>query len=150
MNKQLEIKVNNENKSLCSSCGGNCCKHMPGIVHPDEVVSINDLLDTGKYAIDWWEGDPREDRDDVGQSYYIRPKTKGSEEHLLDGSWGGECVFLTNKGCELSFNERPYDCRMLEPSSGDSCDTVGVEKQEMVVLWMEHNNTILDYIYSND
>ena len=104
---------------MCKLCGGECCQKMAGSYIPKDfnepitVEFIISLLDTGKYAIDWWEGDAK--GNDLEQTYYLRARHKN--ENAICGSWGGVCVNWTNeKGCVLNENERPYQCRKLIPN----------------------------------
>lgn len=140
-----------ENLAICAECGGKCCKRMPGIVLPDDIgeplkEKVMTLLLTGKYAIDWWDGDPRDGDDEYSQAYYIRPKTKGHEKKLLHPAWGGECVFLTDTGCELPFEQRPAECRMLEPVESGECKHHGATKQEFATIWLEHQEMMENII----
>jgi len=85
---------------------------------------------TGQYVIDWWEGDPRpgkdwEDDDYLSRGEYVRPRCNDDCAPLYNaswGSWGGSaCTFLTEDGCSLLSDLRPYQCRMLEPKPNDKC-----------------------------
>jgi Fe-S-cluster containining protein len=144
----LPQKVNFENKELCSKCGGKCCKGMPGICQPEDfgqplTEKIAEALVTQKYAIDWWYGDPRDGKDELDRTYYIRPATKNSQK-MFDPSWGGECIFLTGAGCTLSHDDRPHSCRMLEPKKDEACEYHGVGKRKEVVQWIPYQKNILD------
>lgn len=33
--------------------------------------SVMELLFTGKYAVDWWEGDPRDDEDELDEKAFL-------------------------------------------------------------------------------
>lgn len=121
----MEIK-NNENKELCAKCGGKCCKTYAGAYHPDDFnheltdAWLQDLLE-GNHAypdgkpilvsIDWAEG--VKDGPD-GRGYFLRPRHAGGD--IVDPSWGAECYHLTETGCDLSFDERPWRCKLKEPS----------------------------------
>ena len=53
-----------ENKEMCAKCGGRCCKRMPGANSPKDFGLPNEsllkqALESGNYAIDCWDGDPR-------------------------------------------------------------------------------------------
>ncbi len=125
-----------ENKQLCAECEGRCCKQMPGIYHPDDlrslhVRSIATQLKSGKWALDWWEGEPRE--------YYLRPATK-TGRRIYDPSWGGECIFLTACECELEHDDRPRGCRDLEASAGDHCP--GPDKRDGADWWAKHQRML--------
>jgi hypothetical protein len=120
---------------------------MPGAVHPDDVTQeqVTAMLASGRYAIDWWEGDPREGMDELSQAEYLRPSIKGMEGWRHDPSWGGECVFLTPTGCELSAAERPSECRALQPRQGEPCEYEGlVAKRTVATAWLEHADWLKD------
>jgi Fe-S-cluster containining protein len=132
------------NDKTCSKCEGACCKKMPGILHPKDVLDIGELLRSGDYAVDWWEGDPRKNKDDMEECYFIRPRVKDAET-IFDPSWGGECVFLSENGCRLSFKDRPFGCRNLLPKKNDTgeCrDAAGREKREYAMLWIKYQDEI--------
>jgi len=104
---------------LCKSCGGKCCTHHAGMYIPNDfkeeitVKFIVDKLQSGKFALDWWEGDVM-GKDKYSRTLYLRPRHVG--ERAIEGSWGGVCVnWLEEKGCSLSEQERPYQCRVLIP-----------------------------------
>ncbi len=105
---------NNENKEICTSCGGRCCKRMPGSFFPEDFPAetrrerILAGLRAGLYQLDWWEGDRRE--------YFLRPAITG-DNRMFSPTWGGQCALLTEKGCPLPFNSRPRSCRELVPGT---------------------------------
>ena len=129
------------NKKLCTKCGGQCCKHLPGGLYPEDLKkpfkeSLIELFKSGKYAIDWLEAD--------SPDYFIRPAIKGVTR-LFDPSWGGECVFLTDSGCELLPKYRPYQCRMVEPKPGDGkCVAHAGGKEEIATAWKPYISIILE------
>jgi hypothetical protein len=138
-----------ENKKLCAECGGRCCKTAPGGTFPDDFglpdeASLRRALNSGRYAIDWWEGDvvPDGDRDQV---YFVRPAVAGCEGQRRDPSWGGICTFYAwGKGCELDFSSRPYECRFLEPAS--KCQTHypsgSPSKKASAIAWRPYQNLL--------
>lgn len=113
----------NENTSLCSACGGKCCKQYAGIVSPhdldgDDVSGqVLEMIKGGKYCLDLWDADSR-----LEETFFLRPRHKNSMDSEIDASWGGECVFLTPMGCQLIFEKRPKQCRALEPNPKDPGD----------------------------
>lgn len=140
-----------ENTAICAQCGGKCCQRLPGSCAPEDFAeplfdSLIGVFSSGKYAIDWWEGDPRYDAPDYGDSdyidkgYYVRPAVAGVTD-LFDPSWGGSCTFLTHRGCALPLKKRPYECRMLEPSK-NSCLS-HTSKREMALAWLPYHDVIL-------
>jgi len=124
---------------VCAACGGKCCRVAPGIVYPADLRAITSdeiyrLLQTGRYAIDHWT----EDEDlDWRNTLYLRPRTKNGSMVVPFSEWGGECCFLTDSGCELSFDERPQGCRMLQPGASldDECNLHGYTKEHGKDAW---------------
>lgn len=142
-----------ENASICAKCAGLCCKAYPGSTHPadfDKVTysSLVELLRSGLWAIDWWEGDARENGGRLPRTEYIRPAIKGEEDRIFHGAWGGECVFLTGSGCKLALADRPTTCRTMEPTEERSCiDHSPGEgrnaKQRAALAWLPYRRILL-------
>jgi len=144
-------KKNYLNPKICKECGGACCNFFPGECYPEDfgdplLENLIKAFESGKWAIDWWEGDPRPEEDKLERAYYIRPSLKGVNR-LFDPSWGGECIFLNNDRCILSPEERPKSCRMLEPKpKGEDCihhDGTG-GKREAAIAWLPFTDVILE------
>ena len=154
--------LTNEDAKTCGACGGKCCKGMPGILAPEDVgapdrdvmrARLVEMLSSGRYAIDWWEGDPRRkaergDDDYLGSVDYVRPAVKGYEGQLEHPSWGGECTFLRPDGCSMSFAERPHNCRELVPSAEwarNGCKLTGdLDKRAYVLMWLPYADLLTD------
>lgn len=117
----------------CEKCKGQCCKNYPGLVSPRNIIklypsdaleiSVLKALSSGLFAIDWLDDDRRV------YKFFVRPAVKekyilGKKEKrwkIYDPTWGGECVFLTKKGCKLPFELRPENCKIVEPSDNQRC-----------------------------
>ena len=135
-----------ENEPICKKCGGVCCNRSPGIAHPDDFglpdeTQLIAALKSGLWAIDWWEGDPRDGKDELSRGFYVRPAEKGNEGRLYDGSWGHKgCTFLTPTGCTLPAEKRPQQCQLLEPRGGDApCIGHGEsEKHDYAIAWLPY------------
>ncbi len=117
-------KVNNENIEICKLCGGKCCKGMGCHYSPRDFneVTIDILrreLNKGYVSIDWWEGDVYNNDNGYERVYYLRMRNKNAP--IVDPSWGGECMLLTERGCSLPFDERPMGGRALIPKHNDGC-----------------------------
>ena len=117
-----------DNARLCSECNGQCCQIASGCAfpcdfgltdpaHPDYSKLI-EALNSGNWTIDKWSGDPRVHDVDapITGVHLVRPRQLG-DIGLYDDRWyGGVCVFwVDGKGCKMGSDERPYQCRMLEP-----------------------------------
>lgn len=132
-----------DDKKTCSACGGRCCKTMPGCAYPEDfgqaLEKLDSALASGRWAIDWWEGDPRPGKDEMSKAYFVRPAVKGHEGRIYHGAWGGECTFLGPYGCELASDERPRECRHLEPLPEGVCEMHGdCGKQSAAIAWIPH------------
>ncbi len=127
----LTVLRSSANPSVCSPCGGKCCQTMPGCVFPSDLDSqlrpevvadkVLALLESGRYALDWWEGNPFSDHACSGRAYFLRPAIRGSEGRWTDDSWGGTCTFHSAQGCALEEPQRPLECRALVPSPHGAC-----------------------------
>lgn len=136
-------------------CGGVCCKTLPGAVFPNDIGDITvdrivELLNSG-FQFDYWEGNPTDDEkyDDV-TAFYLRPQTKNSTNKIVDASWGGECIFLTETGCSKLFNDRPTQCRTLVPNKEyqtKGChQPIKYSKRSAAAAWLPYNGIIITAI----
>lgn len=142
---------NNENKLICSKCETSCCKQHPCAVFPEDVkpftlANIVNML-KGNYSINSWDGDVGK-YDELGCVYYIMPKVK-SQKQIVTSSWGGECILLTDKGCKLSWEQRPTGGKLLIPSETrckpDIPDNLS-DKEYACIAWRPHQNLLIEAI----
>lgn len=137
--------------AICVACKGECCKKSAGGYHPDdfELLTVDSLaarFATGQYAIDWWDGDPRDGQEEgegeLDRALYVRPAH--AEEHgLYQPSWGGTCVHLAVGGCRLPLHERPKGCCDLEPCLKGECSGE-YGKRAAAIAWLPHRQLIED------
>ncbi len=100
------------------------------------------------YQFDYWEGNitGKPEHDEI-TAYYLRPQTKKSVGKMVDASWGGECVFLSESGCTKTFEQRPTQCRALKPEENGSCSyTKKYSKIEVIKAWLPYNDVIVKLI----
>lgn len=135
--------------SMCSKCKGFCCKKYSGGFAPDDFKEpitldfLTTLFDTGLYSIDCYEGHIQPLPEDQYNAFFIRPRHKDAT--VIDYSWGGECVLLTDEGCSLSFEERPLQCKSLKPMKNKDSQCVSdISKFEIAKLWIPYNDIILE------
>lgn len=75
-------------------------------------------------------------------AYYLRPAVKDHEGEIKHASWGGACTFFQKgKGCELSYDDRPFQCRDLTPVRDGRKDCysslgIGGMKQYLAAQWI--------------
>jgi Fe-S-cluster containining protein len=113
---------------------------------------IKSALASGRWAIDWWEGDPRSRKQRKGwrrvqQAYYLRPATRSNEGELFDPSRGGRCTFHKDHGCSI-FPSRPSGCRGLAPRPEPErmfhgCRVIHSSKQDAAIAWIPFTETLL-------
>jgi len=130
---------NNENKYLCKNCGGKCCKMYGGSFHPSDFgvcidyTSIKRLLtERDDISIDCLD-DPDDGRIN---GYFLRMRHRNGS--IVDFSWGGACVHLTQNGCDLPFDERPYGCKILVPGKCHDPNESGYDKYKAYDDWKEY------------
>ena len=130
----------------CASCGGACCRRLPGAFHPLQIGPVYErilpLLQAGTCSFDYWEGDPRPDGRQVAQAYYLRPATTAMRGTPVDASWGGACCFLTPTGCSLSPQRRPLGCLAMNP---EVCRG-SWDKRDSAIAWLEYDDVIQECI----
>lgn len=125
---------------LCAKCGGKCCQHHPGIAFPEDfnhdLTEVEKAFQTGKWTMDCWEGDVVEP-EQLSRIYFPRPRSsRESGTFNYPFFTAGTCVYLGEKGCEMTVEQRPKMCRLLVPVPGGPCK--GDEesgKQEAARLW---------------
>ena len=120
-----------ENNEICRKCGGSCCKWIPGAFHPKdfegkdlEQVLLNGFADD-HFVID-----------STDRGIYVMPNVKSGVK------WG-TCIFFTETGCSLSYQDRPHECKMLEPRENDSC--IGhSDKDKCAEAWESYRELLLE------
>ena len=128
--------MSNENKEICTKCGGRCCNTFPGITHPEDFDyserAIRSSITIGNYSIDLYDNSVS----DWETILFVRPSIKGSEKMIFHESGGGCCTFHEIKSCILNYNSRPRECRDLTPKEGGGC--YGVNKILSAKWWLPY------------
>lgn len=111
---------------MCLCCEGKCCKLQPGHCLPSEFRSaeaVKEALESGRYAVVLL-------LDSDISARVIRPHYKDPDRRV-------GCIFHQSKGCELSWEDRPYGCRMLRPrdKDGEHCQPEGISIAEAARMW---------------
>ncbi len=153
MNESIAVIQNNENPSLCVGCGL-CCKRSAGTVFPQQFDKIDESVITNLikngYCFDYWEGNPTDNAQHNDKTaYYIRPQHKRYEGKIVDGGWGGECVFYSeDTGCSKEFKDRPLQCQALVPKTNRECSLgKGLSKKDGAIAWLPYNDIIQNVIH---
>jgi len=133
MNQKV-IQIKNENKDICTPCGGLCCKSTPGSYMPQQILNgeinqfevVNKMMDDGLVIINQIDIYP-DSNVVIGRTrsfMIIQPATEITKKWSTMTSNGdnfGKCVHLTTTGCSMRFDERPYVCQQLIPLEGGEC-----------------------------
>lgn len=124
----------------CHQCQG-ACEYKPGWFLPEQmeslfaffkISSLDNLLEGGKLAIDWWN-------DDNGDILVLAPNIIGNDEIQYPNNPKGECVFYKNGKCQI-YDIRPFECAMY---LHDQDERKINKRHEMVAMqWKQLN--ILD------
>jgi Fe-S-cluster containining protein len=141
MNKPIGV----ENPEVCKVCGGKCCKTYPGPATPEDFgapdieklrKNLFKALSSGRWTVDWVKQEEG--------LYFVRPTVKGFEGSVFDHRYTGECTFLTETGCKLSFENRHESCRMLIPKIDERCDSQGYTRAVVAQRWKEYYDILID------
>ena len=138
-----------DNTPVCTSCGGACCKNMPGIAFPSDFglpsiegeQKLKDAFLSGKWTMEVYVGNPF-----LFYTRIVRPAVKGYENILISGSRidamkgvysVGVCSLLMENGCPLETNMRPHQCQFTEPQETRPCPYHGLSdiRKEAASLW---------------
>ncbi len=148
--------IGNERRDLCAECGGQCCRSRPGMEAPerflsaaDPILALASALASGEWVlaehvgVPWVDGvePPEEERRRVIR--YPRPATVHERGRGAPRDELGPCVFLSEGGCRLSFEERPRACRALVPTSGFECEG-DWGRREAALAWLPHQEWVAE------
>ena len=154
--------------SLCSECGGECCKSTPGAYAPEDffngqgkldIWKLYEMMRDGEAVLGVYDGDPRyagdfEDYDDeVSVVYYPKPPYKKGNDRLVDARlpWNLDgCARLKEDGCELEFEDRPFGRRSLVPIQDEDGEFKcrqpfdGMsDKQFLAIKWLAYAGALM-------
>ncbi len=117
----------------CDGCK-NACKYRPGWFLPKQVNSlleyfnvktIEELLKTGKVAIDWWEGDDP-------NILILAPNVINNAEIYYPADPRGCCIFYTDELCDIH-KIKPYECSMYSHKDKDKDKDDGEDRHKMIM-----------------
>jgi len=149
----MKVLTNNEHRSICARCGGQCCRTRPGIEAPDRFLAqtdpaaaLTELLARREWVLETHYGvpyTPGVTAPDPGRIiHYPRPATVGEQSRSdADLSAADDCIYLTPTGCSLAFEARPRMCRELIPDSCFECETPW-GRREAALAWLPHQDIV--------
>jgi Fe-S-cluster containining protein len=132
-----------QDPKACSLCGGRCCKACGCPYFPEDFQeltfeSLKKLIDSKKVEIDsiiYLSGPYTPLPNPV---YYLRVANKKE----------GGCIHLTEKGCKLSYEERPTGGRLLVPH-WSGCYYL-YSKEEFIEKWLPYQELLEELINSSN
>ena len=136
----LENEAPYVDSKICRRCTGSCCEASPGVPSPEDFgrtpeevrAGVDKALQTSFWQVDYYE---------AGIDYFIRPAVVGEPAGIEHPGWPGRCTFLNfREGCRLPATRRPYQCRMLEPSTGIDCEMHGGDRRAGIDRWKEYSD----------
>lgn len=145
---------NNEHRTLCARCGGQCCRTRPGIEAPERFLALPApsealaaLLLQREWVLETHYGvpyTPGVTAPDPGRIIrYPRPATVTEQRAAdEDHARSDDCIYLTPTGCRLTFEARPRMCRELQPDSCFECETPW-GRREAALAWLPHQDLVL-------
>lgn len=133
----------------CAATGRHCCIAYPGAASPEDFgapdvrvmfTRIGDALRSGRWALDWWEGEPFQRRQELRNDvFFMAPAVRGEEGSVMYpgtmDDFRNPCTFLSASGCELEHDARPLECRALEPTPPKCTPHAGGRKERAIEWW---------------
>lgn len=138
--KELYLKVleksktaEKENINLCAECRGLCCRKKGCAYSPDDFkdLSFKGLkkeIDKGFISIAF-------------EAQNIILRVRHVNANIVDIDSKGPCMLLTEKGCMLSFEERPKQGRELIPIEKGVCIPI-YSIEECAKEWKQYNEVL--------
>lgn len=150
---------------ICGECGGACCKHKPGYFWPEDIKgpcvkkTITDMLRSRKVILDWCppkrpEWDNRDDDYYIKDVFVLSPNIISCDhvspthrDTVFVPLWSGQCIFLGMNGCVFPSEERPLQCKLLEPVENypGGCIAHNEEsttKYDCAAAWAPYNDAL--------
>lgn len=154
--KVLEVyaKQKNEDKEICTKCGGRCCLKAPCHFAPSDFpdLTYNALKKTMKakkyisvvrFSSELCQSALRQIKVDDPYFYVMRIRTSGTGQaaKLEEVEADDLCVKLTSTGCALSYEERPLGAKLLIPKKDRKCSALyGMD--ECIDDWKNHQKVL--------
>ena len=159
--KVLETYANSkaEDDSVCTECGGNCCKAAPCHWSPEDIEDLSyeglkRFLSEKKYIsivripAESCDSAFRTFKHDGFFYYFLRTRTRrtGIAAVATRIKQKDKCMLLTDKGCKIAFDERPKGARFLIPQSGKNCRQL-YDLYDCFYDWKDYQNVLRKLFY---
>jgi hypothetical protein len=147
------------NPHVCAQCKGKCCSYYPGMTSPEDWGApdqdlmrerITQAVASGKYDFDSWYGDPTGKSEEDGDVWMVRPASQRQPLGQLDRMGYERCKMLGQAGCELPYQQRPRQCRDLDPKAGGEGCGDQYSKKQAAIDWMPYQQLLHQIIYGTN
>ena len=132
------------NPELCSNCGGRCCKTCGCSYFPEQLPMKNEELMTKKGITISSMAFDSHARKLPKPILYVRASNIG--EGLRETKPVGTCKFLTDKGCSLSYEERPLGGTLIVPFQGLGGCYALYSDEEFIELWLPYQQLLQEIV----
>lgn len=128
-----------ENQSLCSACGGYCCKNSPCFFMPEDFSDLS------------LEGLLKEFREKdylcivLNDVPYISMRSKHWKRivQLIETKIPpAPCILWTTTGCTFSYDERPTGGKLLVPTTNRYCYSK-LDSKRFIEAWRPYTEVLL-------
>jgi isopentenyldiphosphate isomerase len=143
LNRFYETQKSSDAAPVCAACAGHCCRSLGCMLSSADLLhflgrstssreNVLAVLQREPLAIDRFA-------DGRGYFYYLRMRHKYFTFIGVDAM--GECAALSENGCTLSYDKRPYGGRMLEAMPDRHC-VQHYTREELMGDWMPYQNIL--------
>lgn len=129
-----------EDPASCKTCGGKCCKKSGCYFHPQDFSKIDletlqSAIDSGKISI---AGDIIF-KPNFSFDVFLSVKARNKNQREIElFTTPGECISLTETGCEYSLEKRPTGGAVLIPKLVDGKPDCGygvIDEEHIILAW---------------
>lgn len=144
------IRQKTQNPEMCKKCGGECCKRCGCAYFPEDLGELSyeklvELWKKGVAVIDCMSyRDGNFYKPLPEPIYYLRAPNVNEHGKMVALKGMGPCYFLTEKGCKLSYDQRPSEGRYMVPF-WSGCYTL-YKEQEFIDLWNPYQDLLKSFL----
>lgn len=139
--------TNNENRDICSKCGGKCCKKSGCDYYPEDIKSsaykdILKILEEGNISVvSCFQTQKIKDKIVINPVLYLR--ARNTNRDIIDLlSFKTKCMMLTEKGCAYDYENRPTGGKMLVPNENGKCHRDNEELKDFIEKWKPYQKSL--------
>lgn len=136
-----------ENKAICASCGGFCCKkcgcdYFVSDLESTKIEYLESLLDTNRVSIVSFLDFKRINNNQLVCTPFLYLRARNINRGEIDLlSFKTTCASLETNGCHYDLEHRPSGGAVLEPSANGVCRP-NVDLLEEVLKWTPYQKVL--------